>query len=502
MHTLHCKQRSTAQCIDTKPRILQSASSLSSANRNHKHRSWAYGRYRVALLLFAPVVINLILQNESCSAFLLQKKRKRCYLHLYSMPLKMRSTTSSLQQKASTSREKPKFSSLQDYMLARNVTIRPIPWCAENGNYCDGVGADSLLQIYQGASVPPIENDALTEAKLRVETLFSLLSVDPDVLSALKDTTLSDVLSSSTVTQLQQFQNLTSSERTLLTIKINAELRSTRPVHATKHVRILYVDDHICVVNKPSGVLAVPGPRRNPSICEAIYNIIKPTDLDHMDQMVVHRLDMDTSGILIFALSKRALLQLHDDFRQRRVSKYYQALVCGHIHVGSAMSEFEVDVDLERDPYHPPFMRIAQYGDTNDRNRTIHGRKSKFLDAAPKPSLTEMFILSYEYLRNDTVHDLPVTRVQLRPHTGRTHQLRVHTASVLGHPIVGDDIYGYGGECSRYGDSYSSSKNHVDVNTQHQIADLGISLCLHAHRLCLRHPISGSPMIFECQPSF
>jgi 23S rRNA-/tRNA-specific pseudouridylate synthase len=131
-----------------------------------------------------------------------------------------------------------------------------------------------------------------------------------------------------------------------------------------------------------------------------------------------------------------------------------------------------------------------------------------------------MQIMSYEYIHHDTSTTttttttmIPVTRVQLIPRTGRTHQLRVHTAQVLHYPIVGDDIYGYGGECffrhdnddeasSTAYDSNNNNNNNNMLHVQRQLAELGVPLCLHAQKLYIRHPISGAPMMFECAPHF
>ena len=142
-----------------------------------------------------------------------------------------------------------------------------------------------------------------------------------------------------------------------------------------------------------------------------------------------------------------------------------------------------------------------------------------------KPSLTTYRILSYEYLV-DRSHDgeklLPVTRVELIPVTGRTHQLRVHCAAV-GHPIVGDSIYGYNGEGSPRGglDYYADDGARYDLqesiynywmkcqlNRGRDNAKASASnkeecmLCLHAHQLSIFHPLTESPMMFECAPPF
>ncbi|KAL7577058.1 hypothetical protein ACA910_006799 [Epithemia clementina (nom. ined.)] len=293
--------------------------------------------------------------------------------------------------------------------------------------------------------------------------------------------------------------------------------------------------------------------------------------------MVVHRLDMDTSGLIVYALNENALSRLHDDFRTRNVKKTYQALLVGHLLVG----EMEIDLDLERDPDNLPFMRIAQPKDTNDNDHDDHERSSqrsqmaettaatsrrnhgkvtprpaaavasfvqKMTNQAPKPSQTQLTVLAWEYLtlnttkttataannnknnNNDNNHffhqvssnstsssttttttttrmgtsiRLPVTRVQLIPHTGRTHQLRVHCAAV-GHPIVGDDIYGCGG-CSGGAPNTTTNKNDPDSKLHlrlYQQLDTIMPLCLHAQQLCLFHPCTGAPMLLECDPPF
>mmetsp|Transcript_118967 Transcript_118967/g.243220 ORF Transcript_118967/g.243220 Transcript_118967/m.243220 type:complete len:224 (-) Transcript_118967:62-733(-) len=223
---------------------------------------------------------------------------------------------------------------------------------------------------------------------------------------------------------------------------------------------------------------------------------------------------MATSGIIVYALSKAALSELHVTFRDRDVEKTYQALVEGHLPASSIGTEAEIDVALERDPTNPPYMRIAQprdnnaeasnddveeeentgagsddgtndtsngHGGTGKKQRQKQGGQPphKLFREAPKPSKTTWSVLGYEHDRDGN----PLTRVALKPHTGRTHQLRVHTSRVLDAPIVGDDIYGSG--------FYSGGSDHEST-----------PLCLHAQKLCIRHPISGASMVFEADPPF
>jgi tRNA pseudouridine32 synthase/23S rRNA pseudouridine746 synthase len=307
---------------------------------------------------------------------------------------------------------------------------------------------------------------------------------------------------------------------------MNADVYASSPLDPAQHLHILYLDEHICVTHKPSGVLSVPGPRRNPSLADLVYNAVQPPDI-RVDQMVVHRIDMDTSGILVFALTVHALRQLHEDFRDRKVRKTYTALLTGHL-PGSSSNEVELDLALERDPHRPPFMRVTQRGgDQQQRDRSsdvefahldfdAYPRLKNFVNQAPKPSLTDLTVQSLEFIRTrdylgkegenamdiDNSKSLPVTRVSLTPHTGRTHQLRVHTAA-FGFPIVGDDIYGYqgSGDCGISAEVLDAAFPDRE-GVQRGLFDLKIPLCLHAQQLCLNHPITGAPMVFECDAPF
>ena len=300
-------------------------------------------------------------------------------------------------------------------------------------------------------------------------------------------------LSLSAKTLLQNYDNMNDKEKSQLKNKIEAEAKASQPLDPATDLHILYLDDHICVTSKPSGMLSVPGPRRNPSLAGLVHDLIQP-DID-IDQTVVHRLDMDTSGIVVYALSHEALCQLHIDFRDRKVQKVYEALLVGHFR---SAAEVEIDVALERDPFHPPFMRAAQPKQQLEID-AIHPTFQKFIDQAPKPSQTEMQVLSLEHLPSG--HN--VTRVRLIPKTGRTHQLRVHCSS-LGFPIVGDDIYGYNGagDCGIVFDDATTRAKNDRLEQQRQIFEQGHSLCLHAKQLCLLHPLTQAPLIFEAATPF
>lgn len=345
-------------------------------------------------------------------------------------------------------------------LMNRTVSVQSVPW----------INKLMPLQTYVADSVSPAP--AITN--------LDLLDINLNTLSV------------SSARRLQVYNTLSNEEKRRLEMKIAAETRASRKLDPDQHLHIIYYDDHICVASKPSGILSVPGPRRNPSLAGLVHEVLSPS-ID-IDKMVVHRLDMDTSGIIVYALTEVALKNLHDAFRNRQVKKVYQALLCGHVPM---ISGIEVDIALERDPSHPPFMRVAQsrpqYEQQDD---VVHPTFKKFIDQAPKPSFTLVDILSHDYLQHPEGSRLPVTRVELTPMTGRTHQLRVHTAA-LGYPIVGDDIYGHlgGGDC---GIPPSTDSAHLEA----QLYDLGMPLCLHAEQLSFFHPYSGAPMLFKAKAPF
>lgn len=304
--------------------------------------------------------------------------------------------------------------------------------------------------------------------------------------------------------------------------KERKEAKASIELDPNIHLNVIYVDAHIIVVDKMSGVLSVPGPKRNPSTANLVHEYFG-NDEDCVDSMVIHRLDMDTSGIIIYARSKEVLSKMHDLFRNKSkqndnetVSKQYEALVCGHVPV----YEGEVEFQLVRDKLHPPFMKVYTGSDDNDDlieyNKEVmplHKHKGyvKMVSKAPKDSLTLFQVKSYEYL--DGNPDLPVTRIALYPITGRTHQLRVVCASI-GHPIVGDSIYGVFGDGSKNGgfseEIMSKTFHHrasypLQVAIYNYVTNKAIKsweLCLHAKQLTISHPITGSPMMFSSDAPF
>ena len=192
-----------------------------------------------------------------------------------------------------------------------------------------------------------------------------------------------------------------------------------------------FQDAHLLIVNKPAGLLSVPGRGEDKQDClSARIQQLFP------DALVVHRLDMATSGLMVFARGEAVQRELSRMFREREVTKRYVALVAGVLEneVG------EIDLPLMADWPNRP--------------------KSKIDQELGKPSLTRYRLLGIE--DGDS-------RVELVPITGRTHQLRLHLASI-GHPIIGDTLY----------DGRSAER-----------------LMLHATRLTFDHPITAKPLYFE-----
>lgn len=168
---------------------------------------------------------------------------------------------------------------------------------------------------------------------------------------------------------------------------------------------ILHMDDRIIVVDKPSGLLSVPGKLEGREDC-----LVSRLQAIHPDALLVHRLDCDTSGVIIFGRDKAAQGFLGQEFEKRRAKKSYIARVWGVM----AQDRGRVDLPLCADWPNRP------------RQMVDHERG--------RPAQTD-----WQVVERGTTE----TRVRLFPLTGRSHQLRVHMLE-LGHPILGDPIYATG----------------------------------------------------------
>ena len=169
-------------------------------------------------------------------------------------------------------------------------------------------------------------------------------------------------------------------------------------------VPVLYVDDRLVVIDKPAGLLAVPGRGELKQDCAAAR-----VQALYADALAVHRLDQATSGLLVFGRGGAAQRALSQAFAQRRVAKRYTALVTGLL----SQDRGSIDAPLAADWPNRPRQRVDE----------LHG----------KPSLTHWQVLARDASAG-------TTRLVLEPVTGRSHQLRVHLLAI-GHPILGDTLY-------------------------------------------------------------
>ena len=219
---------------------------------------------------------------------------------------------------------------------------------------------------------------------------------------------------------------------------------------------IVYRDDDILVINKQSGLLSVPG--RGPDKQDCVVNRMKRLYPFTMEQPSVHRLDMETSGLLVLAFNSEAHRKLCKQFEEGSVYKEYIALLDGVLSKKGipvhGQNELYFRLDVENRPH--------QIWDK------VYGKKA----------VTEWKILDVEYYDAPDGTRRPCTRVLFLPHTGRTHQLRLASSDShgFGVPIIGDTLYG--------------------------TCNPGERLMLHASKLSFIHPSSGERLCFECSPKF
>ncbi|MBR5729785.1 MAG: RluA family pseudouridine synthase [Prevotella sp.] len=228
------------------------------------------------------------------------------------------------------------------------------------------------------------------------------------------------------------------------------------------YIQTLYTDDQIAVVVKPEGLLSVPGNTGETSL----YDIMRQRFPNATGPMMVHRLDQATSGIVVVAKTEFAYKHLQRQFEQREVKKRYVAMVQKPAlnpsrREGSQLISEANESSLPSGGQRVGVLSLPLAPDYLDRPRQLVDYENG------KTAVTD-----YEFIGQEG----PYYRVLLTPHTGRTHQLRVHCAHQdgLGMPIVGDDLYGF----------------HSD------------RLYLHAEYLSFTHPLTGEIMEFEKAPDF
>lgn len=206
---------------------------------------------------------------------------------------------------------------------------------------------------------------------------------------------------------------------------------------------IVYQDEDIVVVEKPSGLLSIPG--RGPEKIDSVSHRIRTGIPGCIEQPSVHRLDMDTSGLMVLALTKEAHRHISIQFQNRETDKRYQALLEGELFTIGGTIELPFRLDVENRP-------LQIYDETHGKMGTTHWQSLGIEDG--------------------------LTRINFHPVTGRTHQLRLHASHEkgLGIPIVGDSFYGNGTGPGQ--------------------------LKLHATELTFTHPKSGESLTFQSPVPF
>ena len=210
---------------------------------------------------------------------------------------------------------------------------------------------------------------------------------------------------------------------------------------------VVFVDDHLAILNKPSGLLSVPGRGEDKQDC-----LIARAQTLWPEALTVHRLDMATSGLMVIARGPDMQRKLSHAFAQRDVHKIYEAIVSGELH-SPETDDTEAWHDIEM-----PLL-------IDWPNRP----KSKIDWEHGKPSHTHWRVKN----SNSNSNLNHTTRVELKPMTGRTHQLRLHMMAI-GHPILGDALYA-----------------SPDIQAQSS------RLLLHARVLQFKHPFTAEWMAFE-----
>jgi tRNA pseudouridine32 synthase/23S rRNA pseudouridine746 synthase len=206
---------------------------------------------------------------------------------------------------------------------------------------------------------------------------------------------------------------------------------------------VLYNDHDLLVVNKPSGLLSVPG--KGPDKQDCLWTRLQT---QHPGALVVHRLDQATSGLMVFALNPATQRALSMAFEARQVDKQYLAWVEGVLPVSEDWQTIDLPILLDWP------------------NRPVH-----IIDACGKPSVTLWRCVQQHAT-------LPGSLLELQPQTGRTHQLRVHLKAI-GHPIWGDALY-----------------------APPEVLARAPRLLLHAQSLALQHPLTHQALRWTCAPDW
>ena len=231
-------------------------------------------------------------------------------------------------------------------------------------------------------------------------------------------------------------------------IKINIDEPKEIKIEAQNiPIEIIYEDNDIIVVNKPKGLVVHPA-NGNPdgTLVNAIMAICKESLSGIGGELrpgIVHRLDKDTSGLLIVAKNDKAHINMSEAIKNRKVKKTYIALVRGSVPEDNATINMPI-------------------------GRSTKDRKKMAVTKTGKEAITH-----FKVIERYTTNKGSYTLLEIKIDTGRTHQIRVHLAEI-GYPVIGDEVY-------------SNGKNEFGIHGQ----------CLHAKKLEFKHPITGKDMVLE-----
>jgi tRNA pseudouridine32 synthase/23S rRNA pseudouridine746 synthase len=209
-----------------------------------------------------------------------------------------------------------------------------------------------------------------------------------------------------------------------------------------EQISIVYQDQHLLVINKPSGLLSLSG--KHPLNKDSVHwRLVQ----DFPTATLIHRLDFGTSGLMLVALNKEINKQICEQFSNRSVQKEYQAILDGKLLAKSG----EINIPIIKDADNFPLQKVCHQ--------------------TGKKSVSQYQIISYNQTNN-------TTKVLFKPITGRTHQLRIHSREI-GHPIIGCDLY--------------------DADQSYFKAE---RLMLHASRLGFTHPVTNEEMDVKLTADF